>query len=243
LASFSVQFFAEVNKKSSNCHQDQKHIKIITMEFISEDLSQYCETHTSPESKVLSDLNRETHLKVLSPRMLSGHLQGSFLTMISHMIRPMHILEIGTYTGYSAICLAQGFREGGQLISIDVNEETSGFAQKHIDQSNVKEKIRLVLADAKSYIPTLTQSFEIVFIDADKKNYEAYYELVFDKVAPGGFILIDNVLWSGKVTVPEQDMDRETLAIHRLNQKVQDDPRVENVLLPLRDGIMVVRKK
>lgn len=213
------------------------------MEFISEDLAKYCEAHTTPESQLLSGLNRDTYLKVLSPRMLSGHLQGGFLSMISHMVKPAYILEIGTYTGYSAICLAQGLREGGRLISLDVNEETSRFAQKYIDQSGFKDQVELVVADAKNYIPSLSASFDIVFIDADKKNYVAYYDLVFDKVSPGGLILIDNVLWSGKVTMPEQGMDRETLAIHHLNQKVQNDPRVENVLLPLRDGMLMVRKK
>lgn len=213
------------------------------MEFISKELSEYCEQHTSPESPELRALNRETHLKVLSPRMLSGHLQGAYLSFVSHMIRPLYVLEIGTYTGYSAICLVQGIREGGKLISLDVNEETSLLAQTFIDKTPVKDKIELVVADAKAYIPGLTQRFDLVFIDADKRNYALYYDLVFDKVAPGGFIMIDNVLWSGKITMPEEAMDKDTLAIHEFNKHVQNDSRVENVLLPIRDGIMMVRKK
>jgi len=213
------------------------------MEFISDELAAYCEAHTSAESQVLGALNRETHLKVLSPRMLSGHLQGAFLSMISHMIKPMQVLEIGTYTGYSAICLAQGIPEGGLLTSIDVNEETSELAQRYIDQSHVKEKIKLVLGEAKDVIPGMVQPLDLVFIDADKRNYPLYYDLVIDKVAPGGFILIDNVLWSGKVTMPESAMDKDTLIIHGLNRRIQEDPRVENALLPIRDGIMMLRKK
>ena len=212
------------------------------MEFISKELSDYCEQHTSPESTALYTLNRETHLKVLSPRMLSGHLQGAYLSFVSHMIRPKCILEIGTYTGYSAICLAQGLQDGGKLISLDVNEETSQMAQAFVDKTPLKDKIELVVADAKSYIPAMTQVFDLVFIDADKRNYALYYDLVFDKITPGGFILIDNVLWSGKITMPEEAMDKDTLAIHQFNQQVQNDPRVENVLLPIRDGIMMVRK-
>lgn len=213
------------------------------MEFISQALSDYCDVHTTPESGLLHQLNRDTHLKVLSPRMLSGHLQGAFLSFISHMVKPMYVLEIGTYTGYSALCLAQGLRPGGLLTSLDVNEETMAMAQTYVNQSAFREQIRLVLADAKDHIPGMTQTFDLVFIDADKKNYALYYDLVFDKVATGGFILIDNVLWSGKILMPEHDMDRETLAIHRFNQKIKDDPRVEQVLLPIRDGILMVRKK
>lgn len=213
------------------------------MELIDDQLNAYCETHTTPETQLLRDLNRETHLKVLSPNMLSGHLQGAFLSMISNMIRPRYVLEIGTYTGYSALCLAQGMQPGGMLFSLDIDEESSAMAQSYIDRSDIKDRITLVVEDAKQYIPSLAQQLDLVFIDADKTSYALYYDLVFDKVSPGGFILIDNVLWKGKITAPEQNMDAKTLAIHRFNQKVQNDPRVENMLLPLRDGIMMVRKK
>lgn len=213
------------------------------MEFISKELSDYCEQHTSPETEVLSKLNRETHLKVVSPRMLSGHLQGRFLSLISKLQQPKLIIEIGTYTGYSALCLAEGLAETGKLISIDVNEETSAFAQSFIQQTPFADKIKLVVADAKEFMATIKDSIDIVFIDADKKNYLTYYELVIDKLSKGGLIIADNVLWSGKITIPENEMDRETLALHQFNQFVQQDERVENILLPIRDGLMVVRKK
>jgi len=213
------------------------------MEFISKDLSQYCEHHTSPQSNLLAQLNRETHLKVVSPRMLSGHLQGRFLSFISKLHQPKLIIEIGTYTGYSALCLAEGLHPDGKLISIDVNEETSAFASNFIEKTDLSQKIQLVVADAKLYLETLHTPIDLVFIDADKKNYLAYYHLIFNKLNSGGLIIADNVLWSGKITIPEQEMDRETLALHQFNQFVQQDSRVENILLPIRDGLMVVRKK
>ncbi len=213
------------------------------MEFIIKELSDYCDEHTSSESEILSKLNRETHLKVVSPRMLSGHLQGRFLSFISKLHQPKLILEIGTYTGYSALCLAEGLAENGKLISIDVNEETSAFAKSFITKTEFSNKIELVVADAKEYIHSINDSIDIVFIDADKKNYLSYYHLVIDKLAKGGLIIADNVLWSGKITMPEREMDKETLALHQFNQFVQHDPRVENVLLPIRDGLMIVRKK
>lgn len=213
------------------------------MEFISKDLSDYCENNSSPESEVLAQLNRETHLKVVSPRMLSGHLQGRFLSFISKLQQPRLIVEIGTYTGYSALCLAEGLHPEGKLISIDVNEETSCFAKSFIAKTEYANKIELILADAKEYIPTLKESIDLVFIDADKKNYLTYYHLMIVKIKSGGLIIADNVLWSGKITMPEKDMDRETLALHQFNQFVQQDNRVENILLPIRDGLMVLRKK
>ncbi|MES2130837.1 MAG: O-methyltransferase [Bacteroidota bacterium] len=213
------------------------------MEFISEDLSNYCATHTSNESEVLKKLNRETHLKVVSPRMLSGHLQGRFLSFISKLKQPKLIVEIGTYTGYSALCLAEGLAENGKLISIDVNEETSAFAKSFIQQTDYANKIELVIADAKEYIKTITDPIDLIFIDADKKNYLNYYHLAIEKLSSGGLIIGDNVLWSGKITMPESAMDRETLALHEFNKFVQQDARVENILLPVRDGLMVVRKK
>ncbi|MES2762792.1 MAG: O-methyltransferase [Bacteroidota bacterium] len=213
------------------------------MEFITKDLSDYCENNTSPETDILSNLNRETHLKVVSPRMLSGHLQGRFLSFISKLQQPKLIIEIGTYTGYSALCLAEGLAENGKLISIDVNEETSAFAKSFIEKTEYAGKIELILADAKDHIPTIKDAIDLVFIDADKKNYLNYYHLVIDKLAKGGLIIADNVLWSGKITLPESIMDKETLALHQFNQFVQKDGRVENILLPIRDGLMVVRKK
>ena len=213
------------------------------MEFITKDLSDYCENNTSPESEVLAQLNRETHLKVVSPRMLSGHLQGRFLSFISKLQQPKLIVEIGTYTGYSALCLAEGLHPEGKLISIDVNEETSAFAKSFISKTEYSNQIELVLADAKEYVTTINEPIDLVFIDADKKNYLNYYHLIIDKLKSGGLIIADNVLWSGKITMPEKDMDRETLALHQFNQFVQQDNRVENILLPIRDGLMVVRKK
>jgi caffeoyl-CoA O-methyltransferase len=213
------------------------------MEFISKDLSDYCENNTSPESEVLAQLNRETHLKVVSPRMLSGHLQGRFLSFISKLQQPKLIVEIGTYTGYSALCLAEGLHPEGKLISIDVNEETSSFAKSFIAKTEYADKIELVLADAKEFVTTINEPIDLVFIDADKKNYLNYYHLVIDKLNKGGLIIADNVLWSGKITMLESYMDKETLALHQFNQFVQQDTRVENILLPIRDGLMVVRKK
>lgn len=213
------------------------------MEFIAKELSDYCESHTSAETTVLAKLNRETHLKVVSPRMLSGHLQGRFLSFISKLQQPKLIVEIGTYTGYSALSLAEGLANDGKLISIDVNEETSAFAKSFIQQTEFASKIELVVADAKEHIKTINQKIDLVFIDADKKNYLNYYHLVIDKLSKGGLIIGDNVLWSGKITMPESEMDRETLALHQFNQFVQQDERVENILLPIRDGLMVVRKK
>ncbi|MBC7695817.1 MAG: class I SAM-dependent methyltransferase [Burkholderiales bacterium] len=213
------------------------------MEFITKELSDYCENHSSPEPEILAVLNRETHLKVVSPRMLSGHLQGRFLSLICKLHRPKFILEIGTYTGYSALCLAEGLHKDGKLISIDVNVETSAFAKSFIEQTEFATKIELVMADAKEYIPTINEPIDLVFIDADKKNYLNYYHLVIDKLSKGGLIIADNVLWSGKITMPESAMDKETLALHQFNQFVQNDERVENILLPIRDGLMMVRKK
>lgn len=213
------------------------------MEFIIKELSDYCENNTTPESEILSKLNRETHLKVVSPRMLSGHLQGRFLSFISKLQQPKLIVEIGTYTGYSALCLAEGLAKDGKLISIDVNEETSSFAKSFISKTEYANQINLVLADAKEFVTTINEPIGLVFIDADKKNYLNYYHLIIDKIKPGGLIIADNVLWSGKITMPEKEMDRETLALHQFNQFVQQDSRVENILLPIRDGLMIVRKK
>lgn len=210
------------------------------MEFIKEELLDYCELFTEKESDLLKQLNRETHLKIGSPRMLSGHLQGRLLSFLSKLISPLHILEIGTYTGYSALCLAEGLKAGGKLITIDPNEETNHFAKQFIDRSEFKDKIELIQGQAQTVIPTLKHPFDLVFIDADKKNYPLYFDLVIDKVTRGGLIIADNVLWSGKVLDAHKDED--TQIIHDFNTKVSADARVSSLLLPLRDGLMVLRK-
>lgn len=213
------------------------------MEFIDEKIEQYALNHSEAESDVLKKLNRETHAKVMQPRMLSGHMQGAFLSMLSKMIQPSAILEIGTYTGYSAICLAQGLVPEGKLHTIDINEELDKMVRSFIKESNLESKIECHIGDAMKIIPTLNMQFDIVFIDADKKNYSNYYDLVFDKVKTGGYIIADNVLWSGKVVDLEKNKDADTLLIDAFNKKVHADNRVEHLLLPLRDGLMIVRKK
>jgi predicted O-methyltransferase YrrM len=213
------------------------------MEFIAQELDDYVCNHTAPENEVLAALNRETHLKVMQPRMLSGHFQGRVLSMLSHMIRPERILEIGTYTGYSALCLAEGLTETGKLITIDVNAQLEAFVRGQFGKSELGAKIDFRIANAIELIPQLDEQFDIVFIDADKMNYINYYHLVFDKVKKGGYILADNVLWSGKVTGDYEKLDKDTRLLMDFNKLVQEDERVENVLLPIRDGIMIARKR
>lgn len=210
------------------------------MEFIDEKLLSYCENFTEPEGDLLKWLNRETHLKVSKARMLSGHLQGRLLAFLSKMQNPSLILEIGTYTGYSALCLAEGLKENGKLITIDPNEETNHFAQEAINRSEFKNKIELRTGQAQAIIPTLGGSFDLVFIDADKKSYGEYFDLVIDKVKPGGLIIADNVLWSGKVI--EDQKDKDTQLVHDFNQKIKNDPRTESVMLPVRDGLTLMRR-
>jgi caffeoyl-CoA O-methyltransferase len=213
------------------------------MEFIDEKLDDYVCNHTTEENELLKDLNRQTHLKVLQPRMLSGHFQGRFLSMISKMIQPKAILEIGTYTGYSALCLAEGLKSDGKLITIDKNPELEDFVRNFFDKSPYSEQIDFIIANAMEYIPTMNQSFDLVFIDADKGNYLNYYKLVIDMIPSGGYILADNVLWSGKVIDEKSQNDKDTKAILEFNQYVMNDSRVENVLLPIRDGLFLIRKK
>jgi caffeoyl-CoA O-methyltransferase len=215
---------------------------ISAMEFISEALSAYSESHSEKEPALLQELNRETHLKVMSPRMLSGHLQGRFLSFISKITRPEYILEIGTYTGYSALSFAEGLRDDGKLITIDTNEETNRVAKRYFERSPYSKQIELMQGDATKIIPQLNVTPDIVFIDADKRNYPAYFDLVIDKVRKGGLIIADNVLWSGKILMPEKEMDPDTKAIHEFNKKVSEDPRVTNLLLPVRDGLMMMIK-
>lgn len=213
------------------------------MEFLEKSLAEYILAHSDEEPQLLKELDRETQLKVLMPRMISGHFQGRVLSMLSKMIRPKSILEIGTYTGYSALCLAEGLTEKGKLISIDVNAELEELVRKYINKSDYKDVIEYIIADAKVVLPDLKESFDIVFIDADKENYGLYYDLIFDKVNVGGYIIADNVLWSGKVVEEKVKYDKDTKAILDFNTKVQTDPRVENVLFPIRDGLLIARKK
>ena len=213
------------------------------MDFLSKQIEEYALRYSKPEDSALSELSRETHLKVMMPRMLSGHMQGEFLMMISYMMRPARILEVGTFTGYSAICLARGLQEGGLLTTIDNNEEIEPIATKYFRESKMDHRIEFMKGDAMKIIPELNGSFDLVYIDADKKNYANYYDMIFDKVTPGGYILADNVLWSGKVLESESKMDADTRAIHDYNKKVYADERVQNYILPIRDGVMVARKK
>lgn len=212
------------------------------MEFIEQNLAKYIEQHTDVEPLHLQELNRETQLKVLRPRMISGHFQGRVLSMLMKMIKPTRILEIGTYTGYSALCMAEGLPENGELITIDINAELEEMMQKHFDKSNYSKIIKHYLGDAIDIIPTLDGMFDVVFIDADKENYATYYDLVFDKINVGGYILADNVLWSGKVVDDDIKLDKDTKALLDFNDKVQADARVENVLFPIRDGLLIARK-
>ncbi|MFA6261739.1 MAG: O-methyltransferase [Bacteroidia bacterium] len=216
------------------------------MDIIDPKIQDYCDAHTTPESETLAALNRDTHANVLYPRMLSGHFQGRLLSMISHMIRPNYILEIGTYTGYSAICLAEGLSERGKLITIDCNPEQEERIFKYRNLSGMEDKIQLIIGDAYQIIKTLNQKFDLVFIDADKENYQRYYDQVMEILVPGGYILIDNVLWSGKVigdATKDKDKDKVTGILQVFNDYVKRDPRVEQVLLPVRDGLLLVRKR
>lgn len=213
------------------------------MEFIDSKLDDYVCEHTSTESDLLKELNRETYLKILQPRMLSGHFQGRLLSMLSKMIHPKRILEIGTYTGYSALCLAEGLSENGLLTTIDINEELEDFTRSYFYKSAYKSKIDYKIGDAKKLIPQMEEDFDLVFIDADKSNYLNYYHLVFDKVKSGGYIFTDNVLWSGKVIEEVKLNDKDTQVILEFNKFVKNDSRVETILLPIRDGIMLTRKK
>lgn len=210
------------------------------MDIIDPAINTYAEVFTSPESPLLEQINRETHADVLMPRMLSGHLQGRFLAMISKMVRPKCILEIGTYTGYSALCLAEGLGPGGILITLDVNEELGSRVRNYFEASGMNDKIDYRIGNALEVTPGLTGPFNLVWIDADKESYSHYFDLIINKVPSGGYILADNVLWSGKVL--EEKTDKETQAIKEFNRKIQGDPRVENVLLPIRDGVMMMRK-
>jgi predicted O-methyltransferase YrrM len=213
------------------------------MKFLPEEIEAYSEAHTENESSLLKSLNRETYANVLNPRMLSGHIQGRFLSMLSRMIRPERILEIGTYTGYSAICLCEGLSENGKLITIDINEELETFTRGYFERSGLGDKIDYRIGNAIDIIPDLHETFDLVFMDADKINYISYFNLSIDIVRPGGFIIADNVLWSGKVADPDlKKIDKDTQTLMDFNRMVQEDPRVSNILLPVRDGLMIIQK-
>lgn len=204
-------------------------------------MDRYIDENCTPEDPVLEQLNRETHLQVMQPRMLSGKVQGKFLEFLSIMIRPKRILEIGTYTGYSAISLAKGLVQGGKLFTIDINDELNLMVNKYLEAADKKHMVETIIGDASEIIPNLEGPFDIVFIDADKKNYSNYFDLVFDQVSPGGWIIADNVLWSGKVadtTISDKDTD----ALRAYNRKIQNDSRVENVIASVRDGLSIARK-
>lgn len=211
------------------------------MHFISPELEDYIEQHSENEPELLKALNKETYQKILLPRMLSGHFQGRVLSMLSKLIRPVNILEIGTYTGYSALCLCEGMQENGTLHTIDIKEELVDFQRKHFDKSPWGKQIVQHLGEAVAIIPTLDLKFDLVFIDADKENYLNYFEMIVPRMNKGGIILSDNVLWSGKVLEPLNPKDISTKVLLEYNQKLKEDPRVETVLLPIRDGLTVSR--
>ena len=209
-------------------------------------LEEYISLHTSPENEVLEAITRETHVHILNPHMLSGHVQGRVLSMLSHMIQPKRILELGTFTGYSALCLAEGLAEGGKLITIEHNDELEETIRRNIAQSPLSDRIELVIGDAVERVKELrnegVNEFELVFIDADKREYCAYLEAVYPLVPVGGFILADNTLWDGHIIDPAYDKDKQTLGLRAFNDKLKEDDRFEQVILPLRDGLTLIRK-
>lgn len=211
------------------------------MSLINEDMQQLLLNYCEPESELLQKIDRETNLKVLMPRMLSGHYQGRVLSMLSKMIRPDRILEIGTFTGYATICLAEGLTETGIIYTLDINEELEEMVSRNFAESPDTAKIRYILGDATKTVQELQETFDLVFIDADKKNNGNYYDLIFERVRPGGLIIVDNVLWSGKVL--DANPDKDTKNITTFNDKIAADNRVEKMILPVRDGLFIIRKK
>jgi caffeoyl-CoA O-methyltransferase len=215
---------------------------ICGMDILPDVLQKYLDNHCEPEPEMLASINRETYLKVLKPHMLSGHYQGRLLSFFSKLLQPKRILEIGTFTGYATVCLAEGLTEDGEIHTIEVNRELEEMLSSHFKSTNVNKKIKLHFGEAEHIISDLTYTdFDIVFIDADKKNNYLYFQLVFDKVRSGGLIIIDNVLWKGKVYGDENDAD--TQIIRKLNDQVAADTRVEKLILPVRDGLLIIRKK
>ena len=213
-----------------------------------QNLQEYIENHTTPEPELFARITRDTNLHVLNPHMLSGQVQGELLRMLSRMIRPKRILELGTFTGYSALCLAEGLQEDGELITIEHNDELEDTIRQNISQSPLCARIHLIIGDAKEILSNQqsvvsNQMFDLVFIDADKREYCAYYELVFPLVRQGGFILADNTLWDGHIVDPAYDRDKQTVGLRAFNRMVADDPRVSQVILPLRDGLTIIYKR
>lgn len=215
--------------------------KVIT-EFIHPDIDRYSEEHTSPETDMMAQLNRWAHVKMARPRMLSGAYQGKLLEILSAMVQPSNVLEIGAYVGYSAICLAKGLQPNGKLHTVEVDEELEDIILKAVGDAGLSDKIELHIGNALEILPTLNQMFDLVFIDADKINYKNYYDMVIPMVRQGGIVVLDNILWSGKVVYPQPKGDKETAVLKELNDYIQSDPRVENILLPIRDGLMICIK-
>lgn len=211
------------------------------MNFALKKITKYCEQHTTSQSPLLYQLERETNLKTLAPQMMSGPLQGQLLSIVSAIVQPNIALEIGTFTGYAALCIAKGLAPKGKLYTIEVKEELEHIIRKYIHQADLEAAIELFIGDAATIVPTLPTPFDLVFIDAGKRFYATHFDLIIDKVRSGGVILVDNVLWSGKVTLSKHDKDTEI--IHSFNKKIVEDDRVDNVLLPIRDGINIIRKK
>ena len=203
----------------------------------------YIESHSTPENELLKELNRQTHLRTFYPRMLSGHIQGKFLEMACHMIQPKRVLEIGTFTGYSAIAMAQGLPDDAIIYTIEVNEEMESFIREFISKSGMDKKIKLLMGNALEMIPTLDEAFDLVFIDADKEQYVDYYKVAKEKLKPGGFIIADNVIWNGKVLEKSSKTDKETQGIVAFNEFVKNDADVEQVMLSIRDGLLLIRKR
>ncbi len=212
------------------------------MNFLDPKLDEYVVQHSENESDELKELNRRTWIEILNPRMIAGHFQGRVLSMLSHMIQPKNILEIGTFTGYSAICWAEGLQDDGSIHTIDINEELEEMAREYVEKTGHQGKVNFHIGNALDIIPTLEHQWDIVFLDADKSNYTNYYHQVFDRVKPGGYIIADNVLWNGKVIDEKTFSEIDTKAILEFNEMVQNDNRVQNVLFPIRDGLMVARK-
>jgi predicted O-methyltransferase YrrM len=213
------------------------------MEFIDEALLHYAEQHSAAEPEILAKLNRETHLKVMQPRMLSGHLQGRILSMFSKLLQPKTIVEIGTYTGYSALCLAEGLQDGGIVHTIDNNDERVPMLKRYFAEAGEQDRIKIHTGNALDILPGIEGPYDLVFIDADKHNYKNYFDLVVDRVRPGGLIISDNVLWSGKVLETPKPNDLDTIALKEYNTYLASNPKVEVLLLPVRDGVSVARKK
>ena len=211
------------------------------IDFIDKDLLKYVESNSQNEPQILKELNRETHLKVLNPRMLSGSYQGRLLSLLSKIISPKSVLEIGTYTGYSALCIAEGLDKNGIIDTIDINEELQEIQNKYFKKSGFEKQINQHVGNALDIIPKIDKCFDLVFLDADKENYPEYYDLVIDKIVSGGILIADNVLWSGKV-IDKKDSDLTTIKLIEFNNLVQNDKRVETMILPIRDGLSICRK-